>query len=103
MNMNIVLNIKKKWRKPVAESSVTLAATEDTLEGDEAEDLEDRDEDLASLNAPARNKLTMPLRVPSEIPYTRTALFDLLKFMEYSSDCETYEIAWQRLLETFLD
>lgn len=103
MNTNVVLNIKKRWRKPVAESLTTSATMESSLEGAEAADLEDGDEDLASLNAPARNTLMIPSRVPDEIPYTRTALFGLLKIMEYTDDRETYVSAWQRLLKTFSD
>lgn len=102
--MNVVLNIKKKWRKPVAGSSTTSAAMEDSPEADEAAEIEDGDEDLASLNAPARNVLAaMPRRVPSEIPNTRTALFELLKIMEYTDDRETFNTAWRRLQEVFSD
>lgn len=91
--MNVVLHIKKKWKKPALESSATAttmtAAPEalgDIIEGDGAGDLEDHNEDLISLNAPVRSKSTMPLRIPNNIPYTRKALFDLLKFIEYSPD-----------------
>ena len=72
-------------------------------EGKEPAELEDNDEDLASLNAPARNTLTVPLAVPSSIPYTQTALFNLLKVMEYATNCKTYDTAWRRLLEVFLN
>ncbi|KAL2272258.1 hypothetical protein FJTKL_07167 [Diaporthe vaccinii] len=95
MNMNLVLNIKKKWRK----ATIPIRAEiEEEEEGSEEEDPE-----LASLNAPARNKAIIPLKVPDNIPHTRQALFDLLKFMEYSNDRDIYEIAWQRLQEKFSD
>ncbi|KAL1856464.1 hypothetical protein Daus18300_010731 [Diaporthe australafricana] len=83
ININVVLYIKKKWRKPAG-----LTAAE---EGGEAEEAEAEDPDKATLNAPARNKATIPMRVPNDVPYTRQALFDLLKFMEYSTDREVYE------------
>jgi hypothetical protein len=97
--MNVVLHIKKKWRKPVG---LTAAEAEEE-EADEADDATGEDPDEARLNAPARNKATIPTRVPDDIPYTRQALFDLLKFMEYSTDRKVYETAWQRLQETFSD
>jgi hypothetical protein len=97
MNMNVVLHIKKKWRKPVG---LTAAEADD----DEAEDAEEEEETAeARLNAPARNTATIPKKVPDDVPYTRQALFDLLKFMEYSTDREVYETAWQRLQEKFSD
>jgi hypothetical protein len=96
MNMNVVLHIKKKWRKPVG---LTVAEAEE----DEAEDTEEEDPDEARLNAPARSRATIPTRVPDDVPYTRQALFDLLKFMEYSTDRQVYKTAWQRLQEKFSD
>jgi hypothetical protein len=66
-------------------------------EEDEAKDAEEEDPDEARLNAPARSTATIPTRVPNDVPYTRQALFDLLKFMEYSTDRQVYETAWQRL------
>jgi hypothetical protein len=98
MNMNVVLYIKKKWRKLVG--STAAEAEEDD---EDAEDAEKEDPDEAMLNAPARNMATIPLKVPDDVPYTRQALFDLLKFMEYSTDREVYETAWQRLQEKFSD
>jgi hypothetical protein len=76
MNMNVVLHIKKKWRRLIVEEEE---------EEDEAGDASKGDTDEARLNAPARNQATMPKRVPKleDIPYTRQALFDLLRFMEY--------------------
>jgi hypothetical protein len=97
MNMNIVLNIKKKWRKPMVQAEGQIE--------EEAEDAEEEESEAAtaSLNAPARNKATIPTRVPElkDIPYTRQALFNLVRFMEYSIDREVYETAWQRLQEKF--
>lgn len=36
-------------------------------------------------------------------PIPGRPLFDLLKFMEYSTDCEIHDTAWQRLQEEFSD
>lgn len=47
-----------------------LATMESSLEGAKVVDLKDSNKDLASLNAPVRNILIMPLRVPNKIPYT---------------------------------
>jgi hypothetical protein len=104
MNMNVVLHIKK-WRR--------RAAQEEEEDEDEAggtpeegtDDVRKEDADKARLNGPARNQATMPSRVPKlkDIPYTRQALFDLLRFMEYSIHREVYETAWQRLQEKFGD
>lgn len=69
------------------------AAEENTPESIAAKDDEAGDEDLASLNAPARNATVMPSKVPTNVPYSRTALFNLLKYMEYSTDRETYDMA----------
>jgi hypothetical protein len=103
MNMNIVLNIKKKWQKPTApgEEEAEEEAEEETEDAEE----EEAEAAIASLNSPARNKATIPTKVPElkDIPYTRQALFDLLKFMEYSTDREVYDTAWQRLQEKFKD
>jgi len=98
MNMNVVLHIKKKWRKP-ARSTVVEE------EAEEADEADEEDPDEATLNAPARNNATIPTKVPDlcDVPYTRQALFDLLKFMEYSTDREVFETAWQRLQEKFYD
>jgi hypothetical protein len=86
--------------RPVAEED---EAEDAEAEDAEAEDAEEEDPDEARLNAPARNKATIPIKVPDDVPYTRQALFDLLKFMEYSTDREVYETAWQRLQEKFSD
>jgi transposase-like protein len=95
INMNIALHVKKKWRKPAG----LMAAEEE-----EAEDAEEEeDPDVASLNALARNKVTIAGTVPEDIPYTWQALFDLLKFIEYSTDHKVYETAWQQLQEKFSD
>jgi len=51
----------------------------------------------ARLNMPARNTAIIPKKVLDDVPYTRQALFNLLKFIEYSTDCKVYKIAWQRL------
>ena len=56
-------------------------------EEDEAEDAEKEDSDKVRLNVLARSTATIPIRVSNNVPYTRQALFDLLKFMEYSIDC----------------
>jgi hypothetical protein len=87
-----MLYIKKKWRKLVG-----LMAAEVEEEADKADDAMGEDPDKARLNVPARNKATIPIRVPNNISYTRQALFDLLKLIEYSIDYKVYKTAWQRL------
>jgi hypothetical protein len=74
--MNVVLYIKKKWWKPAG--SIAAEAEEDKAGNAKEEDL-----DTARLNAPARIKATISAKVPDDVPYTRQALFDLLKFIEY--------------------
>lgn len=91
--MNMVLNIKKKWRKPVAGLSIILVVMEDSPEGNKAAEFKEGDKDLASLNTPVRNAVMVPWRVPSEIPYTQIALFKLLKIIEYTDNHETFETA----------
>jgi len=56
-------------------------------EEDKAKDAKKEDPDKVRLNVPARSMATIPTRVPNNIPYTRQALFNLLKFIEYSIDC----------------
>jgi len=63
-------------------------------EADKANDVIGEDPDKARLNVPARNKATIPTRVSDNVPYTRHALFDLLKFIKYSTDCKVYKTAW---------
>jgi hypothetical protein len=64
--MNVVLNIKKKWQKLPA----MAMAGEEEDETDEAEGSRDIGAE-ESLNAPARNKGTVPARVLDEIPHIR--------------------------------
>jgi hypothetical protein len=77
----------------------TAAEAENTTGSLDDEDLESDTEDFGLQNVPARNTSRQTSKVPilSDIPYTRTALFDLLKIMEYTIDRETYDMAWQRL------
>jgi hypothetical protein len=96
-----MLHIKKKWRKLVG--SMAAEAEKDDKNAENAKDAEKEDPDEAMLNAPARNMATIPSKVPDNVPYTQQALFDLLKFIEYSIDREVYETAWQRLQEKFSD
>jgi hypothetical protein len=64
-------------------------------DNDKAEDAEEEEETVeARLNTPARNTATIPKKVPDNVPYTRQALFNLLKFMEYSTDHKVYKTAW---------
>lgn len=77
----------------------TAAEAENTTGSLDDEDLESDTEDFGLQNVPARNTSRQTSKVPilADIPYTRTALFDLLKIMEYTIDRETYDMAWQRL------
>jgi hypothetical protein len=59
MNINVVLHIKKKWRKPVG------TAGDDEEEEDNTGVVDwnaEKDPDEERLNAPARSKATMPSR-----------------------------------------
>jgi hypothetical protein len=53
---------------------------------DKAKDAEKEDPDKARLNVPTRSTAIIPTRVSDNVPYTRQALFNLLKFIEYSID-----------------
>jgi hypothetical protein len=66
-------------------------------EEDKAKDAEKEDPDEARLNTPAKSTATIPTRVPNDVPYTQQALFNLLKFIEYSIDRQVYKTAWQHL------
>jgi transposase-like protein len=100
MNINVILYIKKKWRKP---AGLTAAEVDDNKAEEAAKAAEAEEATEARLNAPARNTATIPKKVPDDVPYTRQALFNLLKFIEYSTDREVYKTAWQRLQEKFSD
>ena len=99
----MVLNIKKKWRRPGQASVLATAAIQDPSDIVDIEEIEQDDEELRQMNAPARNQAIIPPTIPREIPYTRQGLFDLLKFMEYHIDREVYEEAWRRLKTEFND
>ena len=63
-------------------------------DNDKAEDAEKEEETVeARLNILVRNTAMIPKKVLDDVPYTRQALFDLLKFIEYSIDCKVYKMA----------
>jgi hypothetical protein len=70
-----------------------LTAVEVEEEADKADNTIGEDPDKARPNVPTRNKATIPTRVLDNIPYTRKALFNLLKLIEYSTDCKVYKTA----------
>ncbi|RKF96013.1 hypothetical protein GcM1_035002, partial [Golovinomyces cichoracearum] len=99
INMNLTLKIKKKLQRPAEVTAAAkypqrdpphpnavapagdapVPADDDAIQAKEKDDHE-----LRTLNAPARNKASLPATIPAQIETTRQGLFDLIKFMEYS-------------------
>lgn len=71
-----------------------LVVEGEAVNKDGAKDLKDYNKDLTSLNALVRNKVIMPSKVLDHMLYTQKALFKLLKFIEYLTNCEIYDMAW---------
>jgi hypothetical protein len=88
ININVILNIKKKWRKPGREELLTATEDENTTGSPDPEDPESDNKDFRVQNMPQKNTTMPALKVPAldAIPYTRTALFNLIKVIEFATD-----------------
>lgn len=103
LSNNVILNIKKLWKRPVA---IPM------LLDDEEDDIDDfppspDDEDDFSLLAGMLGVGDRPAndirfaQVPDEVANTRAGLFLLWQFMLYASSTEVYNQAWDLLQKQF--
>lgn len=112
VNKNIVLNVKRKWRKRPNEprrSNTDDEALDEPLYDEaeqQAEASEDRQE-LQALNAPARNDDSVPqfnqLPQQRDVPPSKAGLYALWKLMVYTTDQAVFYQAWDMLRELFSD
>lgn len=102
VNKNVVLNIKRKWKKPSGQS--TAPNTEDEAVADPLLLDQEDQRQLYQLNQPLtedEDPDTIRLPCREDLAHSPAGMYALWKFMVYCQDDSEFDEAWARFKEEF--